>query len=324
MAVEDANFQPQGLRTGVCLGTAYGESPAMEEMGEARWRRSESGELDEYGWFPTYLIPARVAAELQLSGPNMIIPTACAAGNYTLGHSLDLLRAGEVDAMIAGAVEPFSLTAYTGFHKLGGMAADVPRPFSGDRSGMMLAEGAGMLVLEPLDRAKARGARIYAELAGYGLSCDAHHMTSPHPEGDGAFASMRGALNDAGAWPAQIDYVNAHGTGTPANDRIETLAVKRLLGERARNVPLTSIKGTLGHSLGAASALEAIACALSISRGCIPPTMNHREPDPECDLDCVPNEAREAEVRFALSNSFAFGGNNCCLLLRRVEEACHD
>ena len=184
---------------------------------------------------------------------------------------------------------------------------------------MIPGEGAGALVLEEWDTARTRGATIYAEVLGYGLSCDAHHMTAAHPEGEGAMQAMQGALRSAGVTADDVDYISAHGTGTPTNDRVEAIALKRVFGDRAPRVPMSSIKSMLGHTMGAASAIEAAACALALSRGVIPPTMNYEEPDPECEVDCVPNEARETKPRIALNNAYAFGGNNASLCLGRVE-----
>jgi 3-oxoacyl-[acyl-carrier-protein] synthase II len=191
------------------------------------------------------------------------------------------------------------------------------QPFDRNRKGMVPGEGAGILVLEPLERAIARGARIYAEVAGYGLSCDAHHMTTAHPLG--AARAMEKALNESCVKPEQVSYISAHGTGTPTNDRIETLAVKRVFKDAAYRTPISSIKSMLGHTMGAASALEAAVCALAIFHGQVPPTMNLEEPDPECDLDYVPNYARECEVNVAMNNAYAFGGNNASLILRKIE-----
>lgn len=324
MALEDAAVDLQALdrsRAGVSLGTTMGEIQAIEKITallHSGGARAVPASL--LAQFPVYHISANVAGEFEFSGPNLMLPTACAAGNYAIGYALDLLRSGRADAMIAGGVDPLSQIAFTGFHKLNSMARDCPRPFSKDREGMMVSEGAGVLVLETEEHAARRSARIYAELLDYGLSCDAHHMTAPHPEGQGALRAMQSALSRAGLPPERLDYINAHGTGTPANDKVETLAIKRLLGDRAHAVPVTSIKSMLGHTMGAASALEAIACVLIVQQGLIPPTANYQEPDPDCDLDYVPNTARWAEVRVAMSNSYAFGGNNASLIVSQVSQ----
>jgi 3-oxoacyl-[acyl-carrier-protein] synthase II len=325
LALDDARLDLTAYapdRVGVCLGTTSAEIAAIEEATVIAHKAGpEAVPATLWAQVPASQIPGFVAAAFGFSGPNTLVPTACAAGNYALGFALDQIRSGRVDMMIAGGVDPFSQIAFTGFHKLASMAPDVPRPFSADREGMMVGEGAGVLVLETLDAARARGATIYAEVLGYGLSCDAHHMTAPHPEGRGAYDAMSRALAHAGVGASAVDYISAHGTGTPTNDKIETLAVQRLFGDRATQVPISSIKSMLGHTMGAASALEAIACVLAIRDGRLPPTANFRVPDPECAVDCVPNVARQAPVAVALSNAYAFGGNNAVIVLSRVEEA---
>lgn len=307
----EAAYAPE--RVGVCLGTTSAEIEAIEAATLAAF----AGEAPRtHARMPAWQIPGFVAAAFGYAGPNALVPTACAAGNYAIGIGRDWLRDGRAEMVVVGGVDPFSQTAFTGFHKLGSMAEDVPRPFSRDRGGMMVGEGAGVLVLETLDGALARGARPIAEVLGYGLSCDAHHMTAPHPEGRGAIDAMRRALDDAGLPPDAVGYISAHGTGTEANDRIETAAIRAVFG--ANPPPVSSIKSMLAHTMGAASALEAIACALALRDGRLPPTANFREPDPDCAIDCVPNASRAAAIDVALSNAFAFGGNNAAVVLARV------
>jgi 3-oxoacyl-[acyl-carrier-protein] synthase II len=320
MALADAGLDAEGLaaeRAGVAMGTTSGEPREVERFDD----RYLAGELDRVGaefisLYPCHMIAAHVARELGFAGPNAMFPTACAAGNYAIAHAMDVLRAGRADLMLAGGADAFSRITYTGFARLGAIAPERCQPFDRNRKGMIPGEGAAVLVLEPLDRAAARGARIYAELAGYGLSCDAHHMTAAHPEGDGAARAMQRALADAGAAPEEVSYISAHGTGTPTNDRLETLAVKRVFGEAARRTPMSSIKSMIGHTMGAASAIEAAVCALAVAEDRIPPTMNLEEP--EDDLDYVPNAARDTPVRLAMNNAYAFGGNNASVLLRKV------
>jgi len=248
-----------------------------------------------------------------------MIPTACAAGNYAAANAMECLRAGTADLMLAGGSDSFSRITYTGFARLGAIATEKCQPFDLNRKGMVPGEGAAVLVLEPADIAERRGARIYAELVGYGLSCDAYHMTASHPEGAGAARAMNGALKDAGLRPEDVDYVSAHGTGTPTNDRLETASFKKVFGDVAHRVPISSAKSMLGHTMGAASAIEAAICSLAIARGWIPPTVNYETPDPDCDLDYVPNQARECRVDVAMNNAYAFGGNNASLILSRYE-----
>jgi len=269
--------------------------------------------------YPCHVIAAHVASELQFAGVNTMIPTACAAGNYAIAHALDVMRAGRADLMLAGGSDAFSRITFTGFARLGAVAPEICQPFDRFRKGMIPGEGAGVLVLEPLDRARRRGARIYAEVAGYGLSCDAHHMTAAHPEGAGAERAMRNALADSRTNPQDVDYISAHGTGTPTNDRLETIAVKCLFKDQAYRIPISSIKSMIGHTMGAASAIEAAVCALAVFNERIPPTINLNDPDPECDLDYVPKFARELRINVAMNNAYAFGGNNASLILRKRE-----
>jgi 3-oxoacyl-[acyl-carrier-protein] synthase II len=250
-----------------------------------------------------------------------MIPTACAAGNYAIGYAFDCIRSGTADTMLAGGSDAFSRIPYTGFARLGAIAPERCQPFDKNRQGMVPGEGAAVLVLEKADAARARGATIYAEVKGYGLSCDAHHMTAGHPEGDGAIRAMEAAIADAGVALDDVDYISAHGTGTPTNDRIESLALHRLFGDRAKSLPMSSIKSMLGHTMGAASAIEAAACSLALHTGIVPPTINYEEPDPECEVDCVPNQARTIDPRVVLNNAYAFGGNNASLCLARWEAA---
>lgn len=323
LAVDDAGLDPEGDendRFGVILGTTSGEPLEIERFDDLML----AGRLAEVGSelasrYPCHRIAGQVAAELGLTGINCMVPTACAAGNFALGFASDAIRLGRAEVMLAGAADAFSRITYTGFARLGAIARDRCAPFDRDRQGMVPGEGAGVLVLESLGRAVERGAEIYAEVVGYGLSCDAHHMTSSDPEGEGPARAMLNALEAAGLEPSDVDYISAHGTGTPTNDRLETVAVKRAFGEAALAVPMSSIKSMLGHAMGAASALEALACCLAIREGWLPPTINYREPDPECDLDCVPNIARRQAVSVAMNNAYAFGGTNASVLLAAVE-----
>jgi 3-oxoacyl-[acyl-carrier-protein] synthase II len=320
-ALEDAGLDPESVvpeRAGVAMGTTSGEPREVERFDD----RFLAGELDQVGAefisrYPCHMIAAHVARELGFAGANIMIPTACAAGNYAIAHAVDVLRAGRADLMLAGGADAFSRITYTGFHRLGAIAPERCQPFDRNRKGMIPGEGAAVLVLEPLERALRRGARIYAELAGYGLSCDAHHMTAAHPEGDGAARAMERALADSGAAPGEVSYISAHGTGTPTNDRLETLAVKRVFGEAAARTPMSSIKSMIGHTMGAASAIEAAVCALAVAEDRIPPTMNLEEP--EEDLDFVPNQARDHRVMLAMNNAYAVGGNNASVILRKCE-----
>ncbi len=266
--------------------------------------------------------PGHLAAYFDLEGPNYNCLTACAASSQAVGEAVALIRHGDADLMLAGGshsmIHPLGVT---GFNRLTALSTrnDAPtkasRPFDLHRDGFVLGEGSGMLVLEELDHAQRRGARIFAELTGYGSTADAFAVTDSHPDGRGAIACIRGALTDSGLAPSDVGYINAHGTSTKVNDRVETLAVKKIFGDGAYQVPMSSSKSMLGHLIAAAGAVELITCVEAIRRGVLPPTINYETPDPECDLDYVPNVAREKRVRHALSNSFGFGGQNVSLIV---------
>jgi len=304
---------------GVAMGTTMGEAQVLETIDED----VVSGGLtavsaDLVTRYPCHSIATHVATDVEATGPVIMLPTACAAGNYAIGYAFDALRRGRATVMLAGGADAFSRISVAGFARLSATAPEMCQPFDRGRKGMVVGEGAAVLVLEPLSRARARGAPVYVEVLGYGLGCDAFHMTGSHPEGLGTVTAMQNAFRQAGIGPDDVDYLSAHGTGTPTNDRIETVAIKQVFGERAYQVPVSSIKSMIGHAMGAASAIEAAVCALTVSHGVIPPTINYLEPDPECDLDYVPNTARDCRVNVALNNSSAFGGNNAVLLVGRV------
>ncbi|HEX4567799.1 MAG TPA: beta-ketoacyl-[acyl-carrier-protein] synthase family protein [Vicinamibacterales bacterium] len=319
MALDDARLDAGDLdpsSVGVSLGTTSGEPTLIERFDECEIDNRRQAIGPEFiGQYPSHMLAAHVASELRFAGSNFVIPTACAAGNYALAHACDHLRAGRADVMLAGGADCFSRITYTGFARLGAIAPERCQPFDKNRKGMVPGEGAAVLVLERVDHALARGAAIYAELAGYGLTCDAHHMTAP--QGDGAVRAMRLAMGDAGVESGDIDYISAHGTGTAVNDRVESAAVRQTFGTRAPNVPMSSIKSMLGHTMGAASAIESAACAMAVRYDALPPTINYETRDPECDLDYVPNVARKTGVRVAMNNAYAFGGNNASLIFRK-------
>lgn len=257
-----------------------------------------------------------IAMDQKVAGPTFTISTACSSANHAIGQALWLIRQGITDVALAGGNEsPFVFGLVKAWEAMRVVSPDVCRPFSADRKGMSLGEGAGILVLEEYERAQARGATIYAELAGFGMSADAHHITQPHPEG--AAAAMRMALRDANLAPESIGYINAHGTGTLANDPSETQAIRLVFNSHAESIPISSTKSMHGHALGAAGALEAIASTLALHHGILPPTANYIGPDPDCNLDFIPNTPRPAQPEATLSNSFAFGGLNAVIALRR-------
>ncbi|MBI3456185.1 MAG: beta-ketoacyl-ACP synthase II [Candidatus Rokubacteria bacterium] len=269
----------------------------------------------------------QLSMRYRLKGPNSAVITACATGNHAIGDAFKIIQRGDADLMLAGGAEAIiTELCIGGFCTMKALSTrnDEPerasRPFDAGRDGFVVGEGAGVLVLESLEHARRRGARIYAEIAGYGMSADAHHMTAPDPEGDGAARVMAAALRDGGIPPGAVGYINAHGTSTPYNDRTETLAIKRVFGGHARTLAVSSTKSMIGHLLGAAGGAEAIVTVLGLYHGILPPTINYEVPDPECDLDYVPNVARKAEVEVALSNGFGFGGTNATLAFRRFRE----
>jgi 3-oxoacyl-[acyl-carrier-protein] synthase II len=313
-------------RTGAIIGSGIGGINTMiRDVVEA----TQFG-VERIGPFlVTALIPDMAAGYIAIyanaRGPNYATVSACSSSNHAIGDALNIIRRGDADVMIAGGAEAgigeIPVAAFSAMRALSTKRNDEPqkasRPFDADRDGFVMGDGAGVLVLEALDHALARGARIHAELVGYGATDDASHITLPAPGGRGAVESMRVAIADAGLTTDDIGYINAHGTSTPPNDRSETAAIKTLFGERAYRIPISSTKSMTGHLMGAGGGIEAIATIRAIQEGVIPPTINLENPDPECDLDYVPNEARRAEVETAMSNSFGFGGHNATLVFKR-------
>jgi 3-oxoacyl-[acyl-carrier-protein] synthase II len=328
-AVEDSGvigtLPPE--RVGVSIGTGIGGIKTF--MTEYR-KLLEKGPRRVSPFFIPMMIAnmaaGTIAIRYQCKGAAMPAVTACASGNNALGEAMRAIRHGYADAMIAGGAEAtVNEISAAGFTNMQALSLETDPltaclPFDRRRSGFVMGEGAAVLVLEEYEHAKARGAKIYAELCGYGSTCDAYHITAPQPEAEGGAAAMKLALEEAGWQPGQRVYVNAHGTGTPLNDKAETLAVKKAMGEEeARRALISSTKSVTGHMLGAAGAVEAVASVLALREGLIPPTVGLNEPDPECDLDYVPNQARQAEVDLVLSNSLGFGGHNACLAFRKAE-----
>ena len=321
MAVEDAHLsghlEPE--RTSVAIGTTNAEAAVIEGI-SAIWNSEGYEQIDPQliTRYPMHLMSAHVAMELGAEGRVVMLPNACAAGNWAISFGADLIKSDEADVVLAGGGDPLSRSAFVGFNRTFAMATEMCQPFDKNRKGLLHGEGAAVLILESLDQAQRRGAHIYAEVSGYGVSCDTYHITGPDPSGKGAVEAAMNALTASGLKPEDIDYVSAHGTGTKPNDRVETVAMKKVFGDLAKRIPISSIKSMIGHSFGAASAIEAVAGSLIIEEGRIPPTINYREPDPECDLDYVPNEAREHKVDALLSNAYGFGGNCAVLALRAM------
>jgi 3-oxoacyl-[acyl-carrier-protein] synthase II len=322
LAMDDAGIRSNSLdpqKTGVVIGTTMGESQVLEKLNDA-WVKKGTEAIDSalIPQYPCNVLSLNVAQELKVEGPNFVIANACAAGNYAIGYAYDLIRMGKAEMMLAGGTDAFSRIAFIGFNRLLAVAPEKCQPFDKNRKGMLVAEGSAIVLLETLEAALKRGANIYAEILGYGLSCDAHHMTAPFNEG--IKEAIAKALAASKVPADKVDYFSAHGTGTPANDREECLAIKKVFGENYKKLAVSSIKSMLGHTMGASSAIEAVACALSVKNDIIPPTINYQTPDPECDIDCVPNAARQARVDIALNSASAFGGNNACLVLKKFPQ----
>ena len=330
-AMAEAGLGPEtieGERLGVVLGNGNGGFPEIEANVRVL---VEKGGMRMSPFFFPLVLPNMAAANVSRAfgarGPISTVVTACAASTQSIGDAAEQIRLGHADAVISGGMEAgISQLGLAGFAVMRALSTrndDPPaasRPFDADRDGFVPAEGAGIVVLESLEHALRRDAQVLAEVIGYAVSSDANHQFQPDDDGAGAARAIRWALEDAGIGPDEVDYINAHGTSTPLNDSSETLAIKRAFGDAAYKVPISSTKSMIGHALGGAGGMEAVACVQTIRTGTIHPTINYTTPDPACDLDYVPNEAREADVRTVLSNSFGFGGQNACLLFRRYEQ----
>jgi 3-oxoacyl-[acyl-carrier-protein] synthase II len=322
LAITDANRE----QIGVLIGSGIGGIDYMDTQVRLLERHGP-GRVSPF--LPAMMISdmasGMVSIHFGIKGPNLCAVTACSTGADAIGLATRLIQYGDAEVMLAGgseaAIEPIGIAGFCAARAMSTRNDDpehASRPFDAERDGFVMGEGAGVLVLESMEHAQARGARIYAEVLGYGMTADAYHITQPDPEGDGALRAMRKAIHDAELQPTDIDYINAHGTSTRYNDAKETLAIKRLLGEDAYRVPVSSTKSVTGHLLGAAGAVEAAICVLALQHQTVPPTINYEHPDPECDLDYVPNTPRPATLRYVMTNSFGFGGHNSVLVLGQV------
>lgn len=328
-AMEDSGLtvnEENAERVGVLVGAGLGGLPTIEKYHLAL---QDGGYRKISPFFIPALIinlaPGHISIKYGAKGPNVSSVSACATGTHSIGDAYHMIRRGDADAMIAGGTEstvtPLAIGGFAVMKALSTRNDDpgaASRPFEKNRDGFVLAEGAGIVVLEEYEAAKKRGAKIYAEVVGYGLSGDAYHLTQPAPEGEGAARCMQMALRNAGVNPEMVDFINAHGTSTPFNDLFETLAIKKVFGDHAKRLMVSSTKSLTGHLLGAAGGIEAVYTLMSMTKGIATPTMNYLEPDPECDLDYVPNAPRDAEINYAMSNSFGFGGTNATLLFRKI------
>jgi 3-oxoacyl-[acyl-carrier-protein] synthase II len=318
-------FDP--ARVGIVFGTAIGGVNGILDQEEIRLSRGP--ERVSPNFLPNVLVDSasgQLAISLGIKGPNYAVVSACATGSHAIGEAAELIKRGDADAVLAGGGEacmhPLILAGFTAMRGLAVENDDPPlasRPFDATRAGFVMGEGACVFLLEDFEAAQARGARVYAEVLGYGASNDAHHMAQPEPEAIGVADMMRAALLRSGVEPERVGYINAHGTSTPLGDLAETKAIKAVFGDHAYKLAVSSTKSMMGHTFGAAGAIEAMMCALALHEGVIPPTINYRHPDPDCDLDYVPNEARPMQVDVALSNAMGLGGHNGCVLLGRVE-----
>lgn len=329
MAMKDSGLQvteENAERVGVVVGAGLGGLPAIEKYHEVLMN---GGYKKVTPFFIPMLIinlaPGHISIRFGAKGPNLSTVTACATGTHSIGDAYHIIKRGDADAMIAGGAEstitPLGIAGFNVMKALSTRNDDptrASRPFDKGRDGFIMAEGAGIVVLEEYESAKKRGAKIYAEVVGYGATGDAYHITAPGPDGEGAARCMKMALKHAGMNPEDVDYINAHGTSTHFNDLYETMAIKSVFGEHARKLMVSSTKSMTGHTLGAAGGIEAVYSLLTMERSAVPPTINYEEPDPECDLDYVPNQARQAEVRVAMSNSLGFGGTNGTLIFKKV------
>lgn len=319
MAIEDAGLAAdvlRGPRVSVVLGTTMGEADVLEDLDHAWMKRGPSGV--RRAWIPKYgstLLPIHVARAIGAEGSVLTLPAACAAGNYAIGLAADLIRAGKADVVVTGAAEMLQELQYSGFVRLAAMAPAKCQPFDLNRQGLILGEGAGIVVLESEAHAARRNATLHAEVGGHGMTCDGYHITRPHPDAAGSIEAMRQAIERSGIRTEDVDFVNAHGTGTRHNDAAESKVMREIFGNR--RVPISSMKSMLGHCMGAASALEAIGCVMTLQRGIYPPTIGYETPDPECDVDVVANVAREGKHDIVLNNSLAFGGYNSVTCLAR-------
>ena len=330
MAMEDSQFKitPQNAeRVGVVVGAGLGGLTTIESFHKVLLEKGP-GRISPF-FIPMLIVneaPGQISMRFGAKGPNSSVVTACATGNHNIGDAWKMIQRGDADAIIAGGVEStITPLAVGGFNAMKALSTrnsepeKASRPFDKDRDGFVMGEGAGIILLEEMEQALNRGAKIYAEIIGYGLTGDAYHITAPAPDGEGAARCMAMALRDAGIRPEEVDYINAHGTSTEYNDLYETIAIKTVFKEHARKLPVSSTKSMTGHLLGGAGGVESIFTILTIFQGVIPPTINYETPDPNCDLDYVPNVARKAEVRVALSNSFGFGGTNAVLIFKKFE-----
>lgn len=332
LAVDDSKIdftKEDPYRVGVLVGSGIGGLRTIEEQHRVYLEKG-AHRISPF-LIPMLIVnmaPGQISIRFKLKGPNNCVATACATGSNAIGDAFKIIQRNEAEVMMGGGTEAcITALGFGGFDAMKALSthnedpATASRPFDRTRDGFVMGEGCGVIILEELEHAKKRGAKIYCEIKGYGMTSDATHITAPDPKGEGASRCMINAMQDAGINPKEVDYINAHGTSTPLNDKVETIAIKKALGEEnAKKVMVSSTKSNMGHLLGAAGGVEAVLCALAIKEGIVPPTINYRNPDPDCNLDYVPNEARKAKIKVVLSNSLGFGGHNACLCFKEFLE----
>ncbi len=326
MALKDSGLELSAIareRMGVAFGTTEGEASCLQLIDDALYgNKDEDKELISKmaSLYPTHRIASSISKYLKIDGDTIINSNACAAANYSIGYMYDLIKLGKLDYAVVGGADVFSRIAFTGFNRLLAVSPLKVSPFDQNRQGMMVSEGAGALIIETLESAKQRNADIYGEIIGYGISNDAYHMTTPQPEAEGVASAMNKALASANLSSVDVDYVSLHGTGTKANDNAEMLAMNKVFGKRVNKVYASSIKGALGHAMGAASAIEMVVCSMILSTGIIPPTINVQNVDDKCDFNLVCNNAISRKVNVIMNNAYAFGGSNSCIIIKGLEE----
>ena len=318
LALEDSKMSHDYLKSkkvGIILGTAMGESRPLDAMCVIDLE-NKAPDKNEVLKLPDNMIASNTAGYLNINAYTLMIPNACSAGNYAMAYSMELLKQGKIDIAITGGCDSFTKYAFFGFDRMMSLSPDLCRPFDKNRKGIIIGEGAGIIIMERMEDAQKRNTGIYSEMAGYGFSSDSFHMTIPHEEG--IIRVLRNVLNNSGIDPSEVDLVSAHGTGTPMNDKLECRALNEVFKKSLEKIPVISIKSMIGHTMGASSALEAITCIMSIKHSKIPPTANFETYDPECAVDCVPNKMREKNIDTAMNNNFAFGGNNAGVIFKKI------
>ena len=307
----------ESYSNGVIFGSAMGEAQIIERIHKDLIEKKDCKIYDLYQKMPACNISKQISRAMGINGSSILISNACSSGNFAIGYGFDLISSGKKRIILAGGTDVLSEIAFKGFSKMRSLDNTSCKPFDKNRKGIMIGEGAACLVLEEKEHAKMRNAKIYAEIMGYGVSCDAYHMIMPYPDGRGIVIAMEKAINASGISPNDVDYISAHGNGNQVSDKAEVIAIKKFFKEHSTRISINSIKSMIGHTMGAASAIEALICCMAVKNDIIPPTINYQTFDPDCDIDCVPNHYKNKTVKIALNNSFAFGGNNISMVFKK-------